>query len=87
MFTGQSCRVHMAFAGHLAGAVIDRFGQDVTLIPREDGFEAYADVVLSLRFYAWVFGFGGEAEILGPDRARQAMAGYLAEVSALYGQK
>ncbi|MBO6011574.1 MAG: WYL domain-containing protein [Oscillospiraceae bacterium] len=75
MFTGEERPVRMRFAAHLAGAVIDRFGSDVMLIP--DGGEAFTvtiDLAVSPRFFAWLFGFGTEAEILGPDDVRAAAA-------------
>lgn len=75
MFTGAEELVRLRFHRHLAGAVIDRFGKEVMLVPDgEEYFTVSVSVVLSPKFYAWVFGFGTEAEILGPDSARSAMA-------------
>ena len=78
MFTGEEELVRLRFHRHLAGAVIDRFGKEVMLVPDgEEYFTVSVPVVLSPKFYAWVFGFGTEAEILGPDSARKAMADML----------
>ena len=86
MFTGEERRVRIRFAAHLAGALIDRFGEDCTLIPRPDGdFDAALDVVVSPQFFAWVFGFGTEAEILSPADIREDFAEYLAGVGGMYG--
>ena len=75
MFTGEEELVRLRFHRHLAGAVIDRFGKEVMLVPDgEEHFTVSVPVVLSPKFYAWVFGFGTEAEILGPDSARKVMA-------------
>ena len=71
MFTGEEHSVKLRFAAHLAGAVIDRFGKDVILV--RDGAESFTvtlDVVVSPQFFAWVFGFGEEAEILSPESVR-----------------
>ncbi|MBQ3095632.1 MAG: WYL domain-containing protein [Clostridia bacterium] len=85
MFTGEERRVRIRFAAHLAGAIIDRFGEDCTLIPRPDGdFDAALDVVVSPQFFAWVFGFGREAEILSPANVRESFAAYLVGIGALY---
>lgn len=85
MFTGREEIVRLRFARHLAGAVIDRFGKEVTLLPDgEEHFTVSLPVVLSPKFYAWVFGFGAEAEILAPESARAAMAELLREVAERY---
>jgi len=85
MFTGDEELVRLRFHRHLAGAVIDRFGKEVMLVPDgEEHFTVSVPVVLSPKFYAWVFGFGTEAEILGPDRARRAMAEMLRGTLASY---
>ena len=85
MFAGQPRAVKMRFATHLAGAVIDRFGKDLMLIPEgEERFSFTAEVVVSPQFFAWLFGFGTEAEILSPPELREE-AGRLAErIAALY---
>ena len=75
MFTGESRQVKLRLTNHLAGAVIDRFGPDVMLIPDgEDHFVVTLELVVSPQFFAWVFGFGPEAEILSPDDVRTKAA-------------
>lgn len=74
MFTGELETVRIRFAGHLAGAVIDRFGREVPLVPDgKEHFLASVEVAVSPQFFAWVFGFGDEAEILSPERVRLEM--------------
>ncbi len=75
MFTGKDRRVRMRFANSLAGAVIDRFGTDAMLIPDgSDHFIVTQELVVSPRFFAWIFGFGTDAEILSPKDVRQEAA-------------
>lgn len=85
MFTGESVPVRIRFDNALAGAVIDRFGQEIILAP-EDGehFVISVDVAVSPRFYAWLFGFGTGAEILSPPAVRQEMGRLAAQVGGLY---
>ncbi len=85
MFTGEESAVRLRFANHLAGAVIDRFGKDVMLVrDGPDAFTVTADVVVSPQFFAWVFGFGTEAEILGPDAVRRQARDAARGIAALY---
>ena len=75
MFAGEAEKVRLRFADRLAGAVIDRFGRDVMLIREDEGhFSVAVEAVVSPQFYAWVFGFGAEAEILSPAHVREGMA-------------
>lgn len=87
MFNGEQQRVRLRFLNHLAGAVIDRFGKDLILTP--DGDEHFiiaVEVAVSPQFFAWVFAFGAEAEILSPESVRRQMGREAARVAALYGQ-
>ena len=85
MFTGEEHRVRLRFARHLAGAVIDRFGKDVMIVPDgEEHFTVTVEVAVSPQFFAWIFGFGAEAEILAPESVRQLMAQQAAQIAALY---
>lgn len=85
MFTGDVQPVRLRFARHLAGAVIDRFGRDAMLTPDgEEHFLVTARVAVSPQFYAWVLGFGNEAEILGPAPVREGLREQLNEILSLY---
>ena len=66
--------------------MIDRFGRDVMLIREDDEhFSVSIEAVVSPQFYAWVFGFGAEAEILSPTKVREGMAEMARGVLGLYG--
>ncbi len=85
MFSGTEQSVRMRFDAHLAGAVVDRLGSDVMLVPDgDDAFTVTADVVPSPLFYAWLFGFGPRAELLGPESVVEEMRRHLAAVAAVY---
>lgn len=85
MFTGEQETVRIRFANRLAGAVIDRFGRDVMLIrDGEERFIVSVEVEVSPQFFAWVFGFGAEAEILSPERVRAEMYERAAAVGGRY---
>ena len=85
MFTGSEQTVKLRFENRLAGAVIDRFGKEVMLIPDgNEHFTVSADIAVSPQFYAWVFGFGTAVEILAPDSARRELAQLAKSVSRIY---
>ena len=87
MFAGDVTTVRIRFADRLAGAVIDRFGRDVMLVREDEGhFSVKLEVVVSPQFYAWVFGFGAEAEILSPASVREGMAEIARGVLGKYGE-
>ena len=74
MFSGEQVRATLAFGCSFVNVVLDYFGKDISLIPTEDGwFEVTVDVSVSPVFLAWIFQFGGKAEIKAPDRLIGAM--------------
>lgn len=86
MFTGEEIKVQMRFENHLVGAVLDRLGSEVFIVP--DGpahFTVRTDVVVSPQFFAWVLGFGPQAQIVGPAHVVDGMKAHIGSVAALYG--
>ncbi len=85
MFSGTERTVKLRFHSHLAGAVIDRFGRDVPLIPVSDGrFTATVRVVVSPQFFGWLCGFGTEVELLEPYDVRGQFSKYAADIAGMY---
>ncbi len=88
MFAGEPIPVRLRFAAHLAGAVIDRFGKETMLIPEgEEQFTVTVPVAVSPQFFAWVFGFGDEAEILSPASVREQAGRAAVSIAALYREE
>lgn len=87
MFSGRQGQVRLRCTSTLAGVVLDRFGQDVMLVPDgEDHFTVTLDVVVSPPFWGWVFGLGDGVEVLSPDWAVDEFRRRLGQVAALYSQ-
>ena len=85
MFAGEVRNVKLRFDNRLAGMVIDRFGSDVMITQcDEDSFTASVDVAVSPQFFAWVFGFGEGASILGPEDIAAAMRDQLDKIRMKY---
>lgn len=87
MFSGQERRVRMRFDNRLGrrGARPARAGR-VAHPGRGDALFVSADVVVSPQFFAWVYGFGAMAQIVGPADVVEQMRGQLADVARLYGK-
>ena len=78
MFRGEERELRLRFSRHLVGAVMDRFGQELILIPDGDThFTCTVTVAVSPQFYGWLCGFGGEAVILAPAEAAKDFRSYL----------
>ncbi len=87
MFSGEPRRVKLRFENRLVGAVIDRFGKDVMLVP--DGTEHFTvqvDVVVSPPFFGWVFSFGTAARIVAPREVALEMEANLRAVLGACGE-
>ena len=85
MFSGVAADVKLKVREELAGVVIDRFGQEVMLVPGRDGtFTVTVNVVVSPQFWGWVFGLGDGVEVCSPDWAVEAFKERLNQVKNLY---
>ena len=85
MFTGEEKRVRLRCDASLADPVIDRFGEDVSMIPEgDDAFTVTVDVVVSPQFYAWLTPFGTRVEILDPPEVREGFRRQLKALLTLY---
>ena len=85
MFTGEAVKVHLRFENHLVGAVLDRLGRDVILVPDgEDHFTVWTDVIVSPQFFAWLCGFQTAAKVIGPDDVVKQMAEHVKSIAEQY---
>ena len=85
MYGGEEVRVEMEFENHLVGVVMDRFGKDVTITKSDaEHFRISAPLAVSPQFYAWVFGLGTAAKIIGPIEVVKGMLEQLGNVLRTY---
>jgi len=85
MFSGETTRVRLEFANRLSGAVIDRFGSDVILVPGSNGtFTVTVPVAVNEPFFAWLCTFGDQVALLAPESARAAMREHIQKIAARY---
>lgn len=70
MFSGEECEVKLRFDRDLVNVALDRFGDDIKLIPLgEEYFTLRVKVKIGPTFFGWLFGFGGKIVLLSPDSA------------------
>jgi predicted DNA-binding transcriptional regulator YafY len=87
MFEGPLEDVRIRFKNHLVTAVVDRMGVDADIKPDgEDWFVLRAELAVSPGLTAWLAHFGGDAEILSPESAREQVRGALRDMLARYEQ-
>ncbi len=85
MFSGEAQSVLLRFENRLAGAVIDRFGSDVSLMPDgETHFTVRVRAAVSEQFFGYLAGFGAAVQILSPDSVADAMCRHIEAIAALY---
>ena len=74
MYGGKEQKVKLLVENQLAGVMIDRFGKDVMLIPKDkEHFTVNVDVHVSSQFLGWVFSLGEGVKIIGPDEVVEQM--------------
>ena len=59
--------------------------EDVFLTPDgPDHFTVRTDVIVSPQFFAWVLGFGGSAEIIGPAEVVEGIRAHIESAAEKY---
>lgn len=81
MYQGEQEMVTLSCEKELAGAMIDRFGQDVWMHPVDDThFHVTVEVVVSGKFFGWIAGYGGKVQIIKPQAVQEKYQKHLEEV-------
>lgn len=81
MFGGELTTVTLQFPERLIGVVLDRFGKDIIVRKRNDGFFTVSiKAAVSGQFFGWLAGIGKEAKILGPDEIGQKYKEWLEDI-------
>ena len=88
MFGGKERSVRMEFENQFVGVVLDRFGQDVMLIPKDENhFSMQAQIKVSTQFFGWLAGLGTGAVIVSPENIRKEYVSFLKKTLKNYGEK
>ena len=87
MYGGVDTKVTLQCDEQLAGVVIDRFGKDIMMMPREDhSFRVTVLVSVSPQFFGWITGIGTGICIAGPDYVKEEYKEYLRNVLSRYDE-
>ena len=85
MYGGQDETVTLTCHNRMIGVMLDRFGQDVPLVPvDEDHFYVKPLVAVSPQFFGWLTGLGNMVQITGPDHVKVEYKAYLEEILGSY---
>ena len=85
MYGGEMVRVTLEGQNRMAGALIDRFGKDISIIPLDDAhFRAHVDVIASPHFFGWVTSLGDGIRITGPEEVLIQMKAVAKRLSETY---
>ena len=85
MFDGEDKRITLRCYKGLADVILDRFGNNVMLVPDgKDFFTVSVNVRLSEPFYAWACSFGRRLKVVGPPDVVQKTKEYVQMVCQLY---
>lgn len=70
MFGGEPAEIRLECQPYIMNYLVDRFGKEFKVLEKREDGSFVADVVVeaSPTFFSWVFQFGGDAKIIGPDK-------------------
>ncbi len=81
MFGGNETLVTLHCDSSMAGAIIDRFGEEPTFILHDDGsFDITVRVFVSPQFFGWLAGLGTYVKIKAPEATKAEYKNYLKEI-------
>lgn len=78
MFGSREESVRIEFENRLLDAVMDRFGEGITIHKSdEEHFSVFVRVNVSSQFFGWISGFGKGARILAPENVKKDYVRFL----------
>lgn len=85
MFSGTEERVSLEAENRYAGILIDHFGKNIFLYPKdEEHLKASVDVAVSEQFFSWVFSLGPGIRITGPEKVLASLKETVERLSDQY---
>ena len=88
MYGGRLMQVSLEGENRMVGALIDRFGRDITIIPQgEERFTAHVEVSVSRHFIGWIVALGESVRVTGPQELVEELRLEAQRLAALYGDQ
>lgn len=85
MFGGEVTDVKLRCENSMIGVILDRFGKDIMIRPDgKDHFITNVEVSVSDQFFGWIFGLGGQVQILSPADVVKKMKETVRRVQAAH---
>ena len=85
MYDGKVETVRLRFFYRMMNTVIDKFGSDVVVYKvNDEHFEIEVPVAVSPQFFGWIFGLGGQVQIMSPKPVVRKMKEMLKKVGDKY---
>lgn len=87
MFGGEEELLTLQFDNSLIGVVLDRFGREITICPRNgSSFVVRVNALVSPTLLGWLFSFGDKVKILAPEDLIEMMGAQAARCASRYGR-
>lgn len=85
MFAGDEMNVRLECKNSMAGVIIDRFGSDIMILPKDsENFIVNVNVVPSTQFFGWVFSLGNGVKVIGPTLVVEQISTYIDTIYSQY---
>ena len=87
MYGGEESDVIIEGDSAMVGVLIDRFGKDIAIVPKDEGaFEARVTVAISPQFFGWIMALGEGIRITGPAPVVKKMRAEVQRLARQYGE-
>lgn len=87
MYGGSDEEVTLVCENDIIGVILDRFGQDVIIVPVDEGhFRVRVLAVVSPQFFGWVTGIGEKMRIAAPEHVKEEYREYLLRIMKGYAE-
>ena len=85
MYGGKETTVKLLVENCLAGVIIDRFGKDINMIPKDaQHFTVNVDVKVSGPFFGWIISLGEGVKIVAPEEVVEKMKAVVERLKRQY---
>lgn len=85
MYGGDEETVRIECDNSLVGAMIDRFGRDIMILPiNDDHFTVNVKVAVSMQFIHWIMALGDGAKIISPEYVTEMVSNEIKRLNKQY---